>query len=341
MSKDLELYLLVDDINNNYETYLVNDTDKKYFARLEYSEQILKPKSYISLGKVKKDRDAPALTVWITDDTSETYLLSFSNLPYYCKKRVRDKYFKKQVYKLTSWKLENCFHRVESIKVHDKYKDTLINTLTLQQPKLLDVVIPDIDKLFGHLKKYLDIYKDYDVKHRYHYLQSLVAHLRDLAIVEELETGKKSIFLKLKGMLHNSCVDLDKEFLFLNLNDEDKKDMLISVEIEGYDDNFTIDLIEYFKNQGYKVSESEEYRLDRFNWVKSYSLQKGDDNLSIDSIYFEEATYYLVLTHKEVQKYILEYIKANKKNTFSLEYIKKDEEIPFVKKKEFHSEYGY
>lgn len=341
-SEYVPFYLLVDDKNNNYEAYLVNDTDKEYFARQEYSQNILKPKSYLLIGSVKKDRDHPSITVWITDDTSETYLLSFNNLPYYCKEKVYSKYLKKQVYKILPWKLENCFHRVERIKIHDKYKDSLLDTLAWQQVKLLDVVNPDINKLINHLKAYLDIYQDYDVIHKFRDMQYLISNLKDLSIVEELEFGTSQILRKLKEMNINRNLFPNQEFLsFLDLSEQDKDSMLISVEIYGYSDDFTIDLIEYFKAQGFEISQSDEKQISRFDRTISYILKKDNKCLSIDSIYFEEVTYYAVLSKQEVQKYFLKYIKENKKNTYHLEYIKKDEKTPYQKQREFNDEYGW
>ena len=120
---------VVDGKEGYYDAYIVNATEKEYFLRTRYEEKILRPKSALFYGEVIKDRDHESISPWVCDDKSETYLLYFSNLPYYCQTKTYDEYLKRDDgYQLTC-KIENIFERLETVKIRDKVKDTELEKL--------------------------------------------------------------------------------------------------------------------------------------------------------------------------------------------------------------------
>lgn len=334
---------VIDGKEGYYDSYIVNTTDKEYFLRTRYEEKILKPKSALFYGEVIKDRDHESISPWVCDDTSETYLLYFSNLPYYCQKKTYDEYLKKDsVYQLEC-KIENIFKRIETIKIHDKEKDRELGTIDSFVHDEMQKQQPNIELLLSSVHYYMKIFREYN---DFGKLGLLLSSLETLSIIEEFEKSmdcdivvgiKEAIKQKdfISRIITAHREDYANHFLqklaFLELSNDAKKQMRLDVQIHQiYFEGTTF--IEYLKESGFEVQENVEDRLDRFNSSKHFVANKDGLNLEFDSIFClidDDVVYYLTIETSIFQKVLLDFVKNSSKWMFNIKYIKDGEQSSF------------
>lgn len=344
MNNDTNLPFYLAAINGKdgfYETYIVNTTNKEYFLRTRYEEKILKAKSALFYGQIIKDRDHESISPWICDDKSETYLLYFSNLPYYCQSKTYDEYLKRDdVFKLTC-KIENIFHQLKTVKIRNKNKDLQLDKLDSFVYDEIHKIKPNIKALIECLNNYLKTYQSY---HSFGKLKLLFSYFETLCTINDfLQISEFDIITSIKEAInHNEFlyrlkINEREEFVnhflenlaFLELSTDDKKQMKLDVQIyDSYNDIF----LAYLKNSSFDLEEETEVRLDRFNCSKHYKITKDIYSLEFDSIYSyvdDGVVYYFTLSISVFQKVLLDFIQNNSKFMFDIKYIQDNKESSF------------
>lgn len=339
---NLPFYLAaIDSKDGFYDAYIVNTTNKEYFLRTRYEEKILKAKSALFYGQIINDRDHESISPWICDDKSETYLLYFSNLPYYCQSKTYDEYLKKDdVYQLTC-KIENIFHQLKTVRIRDKNKDLQLDKLDSFVNDEIHKIEPNIKALVECLNSYLKIYQSY---HSFGKLKLLFSYFETLCTINDfLQISKFDIINSIQEainqheFLYRLKINEREEFVnhflenltFLELSPLDKKQMKLDVQIyDSYNDIF----LAYLKNSSFDLEEENEVRLDKFNFSKHYKITKNKEIIEFDSIYSyvdDGVVYYFKLSTSVFQKVLLDFIQNNSKFIFDIKYIQDNKESSF------------
>lgn len=325
-----------------YDTYIVNTTNKEYFLRTRYEEKILKPKSALFYGQIIKDRDHESISPWVCDDIGETYLLYFSNLPYYCQTKTYDEYLKRDDVYQIECKIENIFERLETVKIRDKAKESELEKLDSFVKDEMQKQQPNIELLLSSVHYYMKIFREYN---DFGKLGLLLSSLETISIIEEftqtvefdIVVGIKEA-IKQKDFISRLHLNHSKEFVnyflktklgFVELSNDDKRQMKLDVQIyDDYNDLF----LAYLKNSGFDMQEGEEKRLDRFNCSKHYKITKDKQTVEFDAIYSyigDGVVYYFALEASLFEKILLEFVQNNSKWMFTLKYLKDSEQSSF------------
>ena len=362
MNNNPKFYLAVVDISNlikkKYAIYIVNTTDKEYFLRETYKEHILKTKSAVSLGEIKKDRDAPAINLYITDDKEETYSLYFSNLPAYCQEFEYDEYLDRDdVCKLTC-KLENIGKYV--VQIQNKSKNEAIDKLKDLLDKNLKSKKLNIAKVYTHLKEYLKLYNDYNLSYRFFNLLYFLDDIKTILVmnnfteaVKDFDKNIKEIILSSKILEHKDFLinynkkykeDLDSflEYLQSYKMDKESKDMEITLS-EDYETNEI--LLQHFKELDFEVKKSEEgIRISRWYFSYDYKAIKKYEVISFNSIATPmdyDETFYISISQELFQKYFYDFLFSKSVKEFTISYKSKDKKSKYQENVEFNKRNGY